>query len=82
MAQQPNGHTGRDTLLGGIVGHEGGHGHTLRDAAVGGMAGHISKDNKEERADAGVTGQNQGVGGKIQGGLDKMMGKEPRNTQM
>jgi len=76
MSNQPHGHTGRDALLGGIVGHEGHKGHTVRDAAVGGLAGHVHKDHEQERA---ATGGGPGVADKLSGGIDKIIGKATNN---
>jgi hypothetical protein len=48
----------------------------MRDAAVGGMAGHVHKDHEQER----LEGQRKpGMGDKISGGVDKMMGKMTNN---
>ncbi|CAD6583409.1 MAG: hypothetical protein TREMPRED_003543 [Tremellales sp. Tagirdzhanova-0007] len=68
----PQGHTGRDAVIGGLVGHEGGKGHTGRDALIGGLAGHVHKDHEQDRA---AVGAGPGTTDTAGGGLDKMIGK-------
>jgi len=48
----------------------------VRDAAIGGMAGHVHKDHEQDRAAAGA---GPGVGDKISGAVDKVVGKVTNN---
>ena len=49
---------------------------TGRDAVIGGLAGHVHKTHQQDKAAAGG---GPGVGDKISGGVDKLVGKATNN---